>query len=248
MDLFSAPNDRELPFKIPSEDGYSYSWCEAKNGFDIKIPYGHLFYADDLINKAISDRSLEYFLENNKLDWTSTNWRVLSTDEFSKIIFKNLIWRQDYIEMYGKTIALPRLTSWYADNGKSYTYSGILSEPNEWNKGLNYIKKKVESLINIDFNSVLLNWYRDGEDHQGWHADDETELGKKPTIASVSFGATRDFILRNNSDHQKIYIPLKHGSLLVMSGDIQRHWQHSLPKRKRVKSSRVNLTFRKIID
>src|SRR5690606_15717201 len=134
---------------------------------------------------------------------------------------------------------LPRLTAWYGDSGKSYTYSGIKSEPNEWNKGLLYLKQQIERVAGVEFNSVLLNWYRDGEDYLSWHADDEKELGLNPVIASVNFGETRDFFLRRNVDKsQKITIPLRHGTLLVMSGELQHHWQHSVPKRKRVDGSR----------
>ena len=113
--------------------------------------------------------------------------------------------------------------------------------------GLLYLKHEIERVVGHEFNSVLLNWYRDGEDYLNWHADDEKELGVNPVIGSVNFGETRDFLLRRNTDaSQKITIPLKHGTLLVMSGELQHHWQHSVPKRKRVRGSRFNLTFRRI--
>ncbi|MDC4318744.1 alpha-ketoglutarate-dependent dioxygenase AlkB, partial [Acinetobacter baumannii] len=141
----------------------------------------------------------------------------------------------------------PRLTSWYGDSGKSYSYSGIKSEPNPWNKGLLYLKTEIEKIAKEQFNSVLLNWYRNGDDYMNWHADDEKELGKNPIIASVNFGETRDFVLKNNQDENiKIKIPLNHGTLLIMKGALQHFWQHSVPKRANIKKSRFNLTFRTI--
>ena len=90
-----------------------------------------------------------------------------------------------------------------------------------------------------------MNWYRNGDDYLNWHADDEKELGLNPTICSVNFGAKRDFILRMNDDNDiKITIPLTHGSLLLMSGELQHFWQHSVPKRKKINEMRINLTFR----
>ena len=236
-----------LPFKLPKTDEYSAIWNEKWKGYDIYIPNGQLFFSEKFFSEKISDRSVEYFQENNNYDWRKKNWRDITQDEFNILDFTNIKWKQDTIKLYGKIIPLPRLTSWYGDGGKNYTYSGIESHPNEWNKGLLYIKEKVEEVAGTVFNSVLLNWYRDGEDHLNWHADDEKELGKNPIIASVNFGEKRDFIIRKNDDHsKKISIPLNHGTLLIMSGELQHFWQHSVPKRKTVKSSRFNLTFRKI--
>jgi len=246
MDLFSEVDEIRLPFEIPDGEGYSCEWSESDRGFYIKIPDGEIFYSESFFNKKISDRSLEYFIENDSNDWETTVWRDVDDKELVSINFTNMKWKHDSINMYGKDIPLPRLTTWYGDKGKAYTYSGIKSEPNEWNKGLAYIKKEVESVSDSYFNSVLVNWYRDGEDHLNWHADDEKELGVNPVIASVNFGETRDFIVRKNDKSQKISIPLKHGTLLIMGGRMQHFWQHSVPKRKKVKSSRLNLTFRTI--
>ncbi len=244
MDLFSDNTKKHLPFEIPNDEGYSFHWDDDKNGFIIKIPNGELFYSEFFFNKKISDRSVEYFLENDTNDWRHTNWRNVSDEDFLSISFKNIKWKHDSINLYGKIIPLPRYTSWYGDKGKSYSYSGINSNPNEWNKGLIYIKNKIEGIVGVIFNSVLLNWYRDGEDYLNWHADNENELGINPVIGSVNFGETRDFIIRKNDKSQKIKIPLKHGTLLLMSGEMQHFWQHSVPKRKKVKDVRFNLTFR----
>lgn len=245
MDLFD--NGHSPPFNLPTGDGYATECIETIDGFRILIPNGELLYVEHFFDAKVSDRTVEYFQENDKFEPSNTQWADIDADDLEEIKFTNLKWKQDYIKMYGETIPLPRLTSWYGDSGSSYTYSGITSTPNGWNKGLLYIKQKIEAFSGANFNSVLLNWYRNGEDYLNWHADNEKELGHNPTIASANFGETRDFILRKNNDKtEKLVLPLKHGTLLVMKGEIQQHWQHSVPKRKKVLGSRFNLTFRAI--
>jgi alkylated DNA repair dioxygenase AlkB len=244
MDLFDTTNNPILPFSIPKEDGFSGEWDERLRGFKINIPHGELFYSKHFFNQEFSDSNIKYFLENNSNNWQTTDWKSLTAEEFQSIGFKNIKWKQDSINLYGKNMLLPRITSWFGDTGKSYSYSGINSNPNEWNAGLVSIKNSIEEVAGVKFNSVLMNWYRDGEDHLNWHADDEKELGVNPIIASVNFGATRDFVLRRNDKSSKINIPLNHGTLLIMKGECQHYWQHSVPKRKKVKDTRINLTFR----
>lgn len=245
MNLFDEPSP--LPFDMPNAEGYLAQPMESTDGYRVIVPNGELLYVKNFFPKKISDRVVEYFLENETIEWQGMQWKDLSDDEFSALRFRNIQWKQDIIKLYGKTIPLPRLTAWYGDGGKSYTYSGITSMPNEWNKGLLYLKEKIESFVGVEFNSVLLNWYRDGEDYLNWHADDEKELGLNPVIASINFGETRDFLIRKNDDHaKKLSIPLTHGTLLLMRGELQHHWQHCVPKRKGVRGSRFNLTFRRI--
>ena len=237
----------EAPFAVPTGDGYCVTWNDDWKGYDIHVPNGELFYAEHFFDKRISDRTVEYFQENDLSDWRSMNWRDIGPEEIGAVGFNNIAWKQDFINFYGKRNPLPRLTAWYGDSGKAYTYSGIKSQPNEWNKGLLFLKDAVEACAGVQFNSVLLNWYRDGEDSLSWHADNEKELGLNPTIASANFGATRDFLLRRKSDvSQRITLPLKHGTLLLMKGELQHFWEHSVPKRKNVRQSRFNLTFRQI--
>jgi alkylated DNA repair dioxygenase AlkB len=244
MDLFD--NETRLPFDIPNEDGYSVQWNEDLNGFDITVPHGKLFYSESFFDKKISDRSVEYFLENNTNNWKTTDWRSIEKEALNDIEFKNIDWNHDKIKMYGKEIYLPRFSAWYGDSDKPYTYSGLTLQPKKWNKGLLYIKQAISKVSGVDFNSVLMNWYRDGEDYLNWHTDAEKELGINPIIGSVNFGEERDFIIRLNDKSSKITIPLKHGTFLLMSGELQHFWQHSVPKRKKIKSSRFNLTFRVI--
>ena len=252
LDLFessieASPN--QLPFVLPDVNGFSSQWDESRQGFIIQIPNGVLFYASQFFAQKISDRSVEYFLENDTYETQQVDWSKIQPDDLKQVKFKNILWKQDFINLYGKKIPLPRLTSWYGDEGKTYKYSGILSQPNPWNRGLLYIKEQIEKVAGTQFNSVLMNWYRNGEDYLNWHTDDEPELGKNPMIASVNFGETRDFQVRHKDDHQlKFTVPLQHGSLLIMSGEMQHFWQHEVPKRKKVQHSRFNLTFRMIRD
>jgi len=246
VDLFSDANV-DLPFDASKGGDHVVEKLSDINGYRITVPNGELVYIERFFDRKISDRSLEYFQENDSTDWRQTKWSEIYPDDFSKIKFSNISWKQDSIKMYGKTIPLPRLTSWYGDAGKAYTYSGITSYPNEWNRGLLYLKERIEQFAEVEFNSVLLNWYRDGQDHLNWHADDEKELGVNPIIASANFGETRDFVIRRNDDHTvKFILPLGHGTLLLMRGELQHFWQHSVPKRTKVSGSRFNLTFRRI--
>jgi len=156
-------------------------------------------------------------------------------------------WQQRMVTMYGKQIITPRLTAWFGNAGKDYTFSGTKFDPLPWTKDLLAIKEKIEPVAGIAFNSVLLNYYRDGNDSVAWHSDDEYELGVKPVIASVSFGQERRFDVRHKIDHQKKYsVDLQNGSLLLMKGDLQHSWEHRIAKSTKPLKERINLTFRVI--
>lgn len=245
-DLFTDLQQKDLPFFLPSSPGYSSSWNENYQGFDIAIPNGELFYAESFFDQKVSDRSLEYFLENDTNDWRATDWRALEREQLSEVTFKNIEWQHDKLMMYGKETYLPRYSAWYGDSDKPYTYSGLTLHPKPWNKGLLTIKDKINGVANVQFNSVLMNWYRDGNDYMGWHADDEKSLGLNPVIGSVNFGEARDFVLRRRDNAEKLVIPVKHGTLLVMKGELQHFWEHSVPKRTKRNHDRINLTFRVI--
>ncbi len=172
-------------------------------------------------------------------------------EEQSSIYFNLLStkvnWKQEVLKIYGKNIKTPRLTAFYGDLGTKYKYSGREFLADVWTNELMALKIKAESFCNHSFNSVLLNYYRDGNDSMGWHSDDEKELGLNPVICSVSFGAIRRFDFRNKFDnHLKYHIFLQSGSLLIMKGDLQHNWCHQIAKSKRVLGPRINLTFRYI--
>ena len=171
-----------------------------------------------------------------------------STEE-ATILFdtlqKEIPWQQDDIKVYGKVYPQPRLTALFGNEGKSYSYSNITMHPHKWSPLLMSIKEKVEKTTEAIYSTVLLNYYRDGKDSNGWHADNEKELGTNPIIASLSFGAERMFQLKHNAiTNQKINISLAHGSLLVMKGTTQHFWKHQIPKTTKPIGSRINLTFR----
>ena len=157
----------------------------------------------------------------------------------------NIEWQQDDITLFGKTYLQPRLTALYASNKLPYTYSNITMHPHVFYKELIDIKDKVEEACNSSFTTCLLNLYRNGQDSNGWHADDESELGVNPVIASVSLGAERIFHLKHKEDKTlKHKLILEHGSLLLMKGTTQHCWLHQLPKTKKQIEKRINLTFR----
>ena len=166
---------------------------------------------------------------------------------FSRLL-DEISWKQEPIVIFGKKLMQPRLTAWYGDAGISYRYSGITMQPEPWTLMLAEIKNRLEEFSGLTFNSVLLNLYRDGQDSMGWHRDDEKELGKNPAIGSVSFGDNRKFMIRHVKDRSlKNTINITNGSLLLMAGEMQHHWLHSIPKTAKPAGVRINLTFRKII-
>lgn len=168
------------------------------------------------------------------------------SDKYLLILKNNIRWKQESMNMYGKQIMFPRLTAWYGDNDKPYSFSGITLSPHSWTDELLDIKNKIEPITKTKFNSVLLNQYRNGNDSISWHTDAEKELGQNPIIGSVNFGATRKFQLRHMQTKEKIEIELTHGSLLIMQGESQHYWQHQVPKTTQKVNERINLTFRVI--
>ncbi len=171
--------------------------------------------------------------------------KVFSQD-FFKALDESIAWQQDAIKIFGRTVPLPRLTAWYGDPEAQYRYSGIVNVPKPWTPLLLSIKAHIEPLAGETFNSVLLNRYANGEDYQGYHADDEPELGTEPCIASVSFGAERIFRFKEKAGELRFGVSLAPGSLLIMAGALQSHFVHALPKARRVHEARINLTFRAI--
>jgi alkylated DNA repair dioxygenase AlkB len=161
---------------------------------------------------------------------------------------EELAWQEEHIVIAGQVIKVPRLVCWYGDPSAHYRYSGAAHDPLPWTDTLRALKTRVEERCGRRFNSVLGNFYRDGNDSLGWHADKEKELGPEPYIASLSFGAERRFELRHNKTRDTLALSLSHGSLLLMGGSLQRHWRHRIPRMPGVRSARINLTFRTILS
>jgi alkylated DNA repair dioxygenase AlkB len=166
-------------------------------------------------------------------------------NEFFEKLKNEVPWQQEDIKVYGKVYEQPRLTALYGNQGKPYGYSNIIMQPHNWSPLIMHIKNEIETVCNENFTTVLLNNYRNGRDSNGWHADNEKELGRNPIIASVSFGAERVFQMKHNTIKDlKQNIILEHGSLLLMQGTTQHFWKHQIPKTSKLIGKRINLTFR----
>lgn len=186
----------------------------------LDLPDADIFYYPDFLNKSEADR---FFAE----------------------LIQSVQWQHDDITIFGKTYKQPRLTALYGSNGKPYSYSNIVMQPHAFIEPMITIKERIEDIAKIDFTTCLLNLYRDGKDSNGWHADDEKELGQNPIIASVSLGEERYFHLRHKQKKSlKHKLLLQHGSLLLMQGETQHNWQHQIPKTAKKIGQRINLTFR----
>ena len=184
----------------------------------------------------LPDSEITYYPNFFERDWADTCFQELM-DETP--------WQQDDIKVFGKIYAQPRLTALYGNNGKSYSYSNITMQAHPFSERLLEIKTAIETQTVEKFTTCLMNLYRDGKDSNGWHADDEKELGQNPVIASVSFGHERFFNLRHKEDKtQKHKLLLEHGSLLLMAGPTQHFWQHQIAKTAKTMGPRINLTFR----
>lgn len=186
------------------------------------LPNAHLYFDQHFIDPLEADRLYHHFVAH-------TPWEHLP------------------FRIFGKTVNTPRLEAYFATEGERYSYSGKTLIVQPFDEQLLQLKQRIEQVANAEFNAVLINYYRDGNDSNGWHADNEKELGKNPIIASLSLGTTRRFDFKHNTLVEKHQLELTSGSLLIMSGEMQHHWKHQIAKTKRVQSGRINLTFRKII-
>jgi alkylated DNA repair dioxygenase AlkB len=182
--------------------------------------------------------------------WLDYKPDFLNQDE-QLSLFNDLLehspWKQGQIRIFGKTMNTPRLEAFFAEEGLEYAYSGQQLKVHPFTPQLLSLKSRIEEISGERFNSVLINLYRDGSDSNGWHADNEKELGLNPLIASVSLGVERRFDLRHNNTGQSLQLILRPGSLLIMGGELQHNWKHQIAKSKKITQPRINLTFRKII-
>ena len=185
----------------------------------LAVQNGTIFFEEEFLNQEEADLLFKHFEET-------------------------LPFHQGTITLFGKTHAIPRLEAFFATENKTYSYSGKTLETHPFTPELLALKSKIEAISQEQFNCVLVNLYRNGQDSNGWHADNEPELGKNPVIASLSLGATRRFDLRHNLTNEKISFDLTNGSLLLMKGEMQHFWKHQIVKTKKVNEGRINLTFR----
>jgi alkylated DNA repair dioxygenase AlkB len=199
------------------------------------------------MNSLFKSEPIVFNLPDAEIIYFPHFFDLKEADTIFEQLTNEIPWQQDDIRVFGKTYPQPRLTALFGNEGKPYSYSNIKMQPHPWNTCLQKIKSQLESVSNTNFTSVLLNLYRDGKDSNGWHSDNEKELGLNPVIASVSFGTERIFQLKHNTiPNLKQNIWLEHGSLLLMKGTTQHFWKHQIPKTSKPIGSRINLTFRVI--
>ena len=177
--------------------------------------------------------------------------QIIEKEEASKYLeklLKNIEWKHDEAIIFGKLITTKRKVAWYGDKNFEYSYSKRTRKALQWTNELLELKNIVEKISKTKFNSCLLNLYHNGEEGMAYHSDDEKSLGKNTTIASLSFGAKRQFSLKHKKTKYKVDISLEPGSLLLMKGSTQTNWLHAIPKTKKIKEPRINLTFRTMIQ
>jgi len=196
------------------------------------------------MNLLFPQEKIVFDLPDAEIEYHPSLFNSEKANELFELLKNEIPWQHDEITVYGKKHLQPRLTSLFGNDGKPYGYSNIIMQPNRWNPLLMFIKNEIEVICNENFTTVLLNYYRNGKDSNGWHADNEKELGRNPIIASVSFGAERVFQLKHNVTNQRQNINLENGSLLVMKGTTQHFWKHQIPKSSKEIGARINLTFR----
>ncbi|UTM58308.1 alpha-ketoglutarate-dependent dioxygenase AlkB [Photobacterium sp. CCB-ST2H9] len=181
-------------------------------------------------------------IDGGRLYWAPAFFELTESDRYFAALRQSLHWKQEAIALYGRQVLQPRLQSWCGE--AQYSYSGLTMQPEPWTPELLAIKMACETACQSQFNSVLANLYRNGQDSMGWHQDNEPELGPQPVIASVTFGESRRFLLKHKRTAEKIEFQLGHGSLLVMAGQTQSNWAHSVPKTQQHSGERINLTYR----
>jgi alkylated DNA repair dioxygenase AlkB len=169
---------------------------------------------------------------------------IAEANHWQQLLAQKADWKNDELLMFGKKIVTSRKVALYADNTTTYTYSKQTKLALAWTTDLLQLKQIIESKTAQTFNMCLLNLYHHGKESMGWHSDNETELQANGSIASLSLGAERKFMFKHKESKKVISLNLEHGSLLLMQGTIQQHWQHQLPPMAKVETPRINLTFR----
>lgn len=200
----------------------------------------------DLFSPSPTDNLLPYDGEVNDLGFVIDNPSALYDS-----LLTSLPWQADIVTLFGKTHITTRQIVWMGVDNTNYQYSGHTRQAVPWSDAVFHVKQHIEQSlekigINVEFNSCLLNYYPSGADGMGYHADDEKELGHQPIIASLSLGATRKFVFKHKKTQDKVELYLESGQLVVMHGDTQTFWKHTITKTKTVSDGRISLTFRQI--
>lgn len=201
----------------------------------------------DLFNNTI-DKNRNWLPKDGTVHYYGKLLSKVRADKYLDRLLTTIDWRNDEAFIFGKRIITKRKVAWYGNKPFEYTYSNTTKRALPWTEDLLQLKLLCETATNETYNSCLLNLYHNGNEGMAWHSDGETDLKKDGAIASLSFGAERNFAFKHKQTKEKIMLVLEHGSLLVMKGTTQMHWLHRLPPTKRIKTPRVNLTFRTIVD
>ena len=198
---------------------------------------------DDIVDPSINllpqDGSVHYYGKVVSLP---------KVDHYLKMLLENIAWENDVAIIFGKRIETKRKVAWYGDKAFEYSYSNNTKTALPWTSELLELKKIAEDRSGEKFNSCLLNLYHNGSEGMAWHSDGEKDLKKNGAIASMSFGAERNFSFKHKVSKERISLILENGSLLIMKGSTQSHWLHRLPPTKKPFPPRVNLTFRSIVE
>lgn len=197
----------------------------------------------DLFNTELISNRLPF---DGEVYYYGSIMSVEKAKDYYEKLLHQINWENDKAIIFGKLIVTKRKVAWYGDKPFNYTYSKTTKSALPWNKELLELKELVENETGENFNSCLLNLYHSGEEGMAWHSDGEKDLKKNGAIASLSFGAERKFSFKHKATKQNVSVQLEKGSLLVMMGETQTNWLHRLPPTKKVKSPRINLTFRTI--
>jgi len=176
---------------------------------------------------------------------TVTLYKKIFEDLFEDLN-KEIKWKQERVFVMGKWREPARRTSSQGNEGLKYRYSGATQQAEKWTETVLFVKNKIEEMTGKQYSYVLCNYYGDGKSYISYHSDAEKDLEPGEDIVSVSFGATRKFYLKHIKDKTIYKTLLETGDVLVMSGETQKHFQHSVPKELKVLDPRINLTFRVI--
>ncbi len=196
---------------------------------------------------SFHDSSINLLPKDGEVNYFGTIFSKKEADLFYEELFHNIEWKNDEAVIFGKHFITKRKVAWYGDQPFEYSYSNKTKIALPWTDALKTIKSLAEAITQETYNSCLLNLYHDGKEGMAWHSDGEKDLKKHGAIASLSFGAVRNFGFKHKADQSKIMLQLEHGSLLLMKGTTQTHWLHRLPPSTKITSPRINLTFRTII-
>lgn len=199
----------------------------------------------DLFSDLI-DKAQNWLPKDGIVNYYGTILPFETANAYYHQLLHHIEWQNDEAIIFGKHIITKRKVAWYGEQSFEYTYSNTTKKALPWTKELLELKQIVEHETGETFNSCLLNLYHSGEEGMAWHSDAEEDLKKDGAIGSLSFGAERKFAFKHKTTKEKVELFLAHGSLLVMKGSTQTHWLHRLPPTKKVKSPRINLTFRTI--